>query len=313
MTRFDLWPALLLPAAFLLAYLLIRRADKQKRTQTYTGPFLFGRDLSGLTGLPSVLIWVGLSLMCVALARPQSGYRRLPGPTEGVDLVVTLDISTSMLAKDYRPNRLQAAKRAALEFVEDRPNDRIGLVVYAGEACTLCPATFDHATVKRLLSRVDPGFLQDGTAIGQGLAVAASGLDYSRAERRVIILLSDGVETSGTIDPLTVARALNVLHGDSLRVYTVAIGTTDPTVGYEVDRRTLSEIASMNGGRLFDVYSEADLQDVYASIDSLEASTIPPEELVLMRDHHLPYLWWGLVLLVAGSLLRWRIMAVVGA
>lgn len=295
-----------------MAYLITGRRFKEARAQTFTGPFLFGADLSALVGLPKVLLWLALSLLSVALARPQSGRRRLPGPTEGVDVVITLDISTSMLAKDYRPNRLQAAKRAALEFIQDRPNDRIGLVVYAGEACTLCPATFDHSTVERLMSRADPGFLQDGTAIGQGLAVAASGLDYSRAERRVIILLSDGVETSGTIDPLTVAQALHVLHGDSLRVYTVAIGTTDPAVGYEVDRRTLSEVASMNGGRLFDVYSEKDLQGVYASIDSLEASTIPPEELVLMKDHHPPFLWWGLVLLVAGSLLRWRFLRVVG-
>jgi len=308
--RLAFWPgALGALVGVVMAVLLTRR--RRNAALPYTGPFRFAG--AGLARrFPDILLGLSGLALLVALARPQSGYERLPRPGEGVDIVLSLDISTSMLAEDYRPNRLEAAKEGALEFIGGRPGDRIGLVVYAAEAMTVCPPTLDHGTLRSLLDAAGPGLLTDGTSIGQGLAVAASGLEYSQADRRVIVLLSDGVETVGAVDPVTVARAVSTLHGDSLRVYTVAIGTTSPALGYEVDRQTLSSIAGICGGRLFDVYSRADLDRVYRAIDSLEASTLPEEGLFVYRDHHMPLLILGVFLLIVSLLLRWGPMKVVG-
>ena len=308
--RLAFWPGAL--GALVLIVLVAALTRRRSSALPYTGPFRFRRAGALSCRFPDLLLFLaGLSIV-VAMARPQSGYQRLPRPGEGVDIVLSLDISTSMLAEDYSPNRLEAAKEAAMEFIQGRPGDRIGLVIYASEAMTLCPPTLDHETLKGLLSEAEPGLLTDGTSIGQGLAVAAEGLDYSRTERRVIVLLSDGVETVGAVDPLTVAQAVHTLHGDSLRVYTVAIGTTSPAMGYEVDSETLSGIAGICGGSLFDVYSAEDLRRVYEAIDSLEASTLPEEGLYVYRDHHMPFVLLGTCLLLLSLLLRWGPMKVVG-
>jgi Ca-activated chloride channel family protein len=310
MMRLAFWEGALAALAVLTAVLV---AGRRRRSSAlpYTGPFDFLRT-GVFSRFPDLLLLLAALSLLAAMARPQSGYERLPRPGEGVDIVLSLDVSTSMLAEDYRPNRLQAAKEAALEFIGGRPGDRIGLVVYAAEAMTVCPPTLDHATLKSLLEDAGPGRLPDGTSIGQGLAVAASGLDYSQTERRVIVLLSDGVETVGAVDPVTVSRAVRTLHGDSLRLYTVAIGTTSPALGYEVDRHTLSSMAETCGGRLFDVYSRDDLGAVYGAIDSLEASTLPEEGLFVYRDHHIPLVVLGVCLLIISLLLRWGPMKVVG-
>ena len=309
--RLAFWPGALVA---LLALAAAAAAGRRRRSSAlpYTGPFAFDTAGALTARFPDLLLLAGLASLLVATARPQSGYERLPRPGEGVDIVLALDVSTSMLAEDYRPNRLEAAKDAARDFIAGRPGDRVGLVAYAAEAMTVCPPTLDHGTLRRLLDDAEPGLLPDGTSIGQGLAVAAAGLDYSRAERRVIVLLSDGVETVGAVDPVTVAQAVSTLHGDSLRLYTVAVGTTSPALGYEVDRPTLSRMAEICGGRLFDAYSAGDLRGVYAAIDSLERSTLPKEGLFVYRDHHMPLVLLGVCLLVLSLLLRWGPMKVVG-
>lgn len=309
MTRLAFWPALLLlPLVFAVVRIASRRSSP--RTQAFTGPFASQETTSDARFLPSILLWTALSLLIVALARPQSGFERLPDAGEGVDIVITLDVSGSMLADDYAPTRLAAAKDAALSFIEGRPTDRIGLVVYAAQPLSICPPTLDHSTLARFVSKASIGNLTDGTAIGAGLAVAARGLEYSQTARRVIILISDGMDNAGLVSPTDVARAIRTLHGDSLRVYTVAIGTESNMYG--VDVNALAEVASITGGRLFDAGSPQDLQDVYSAIDSLEASTLPEEGLFVYRDHFMPFLVAGLILLVLSELLRWRFMKVVG-
>jgi Ca-activated chloride channel family protein len=308
--RFDFWPALLgIPVLAIIYGVLAAR--RRPVSQTFTGPFLETRPVESTGCFTEVLRWGGLLALLIALARPQSGFERLPEAGEGVDIVITLDVSGSMLANDYSPTRLDAAKQAALEFIEGRPNDRIGLVVYANQPLSICPPTFDHETLSRFVERAGIGSLEDGTAIGSGLAVAARGLDYSQSDRRVIILISDGVETSGIVDPITVAEAVNRIHGDSLKVYTVAIGTSSPDA-YGVDRETLSRIASINGGRLFDVHSARDLEEVYSAIDELEASTLPAEGLFIYRDHYLGWLLAAFLMLLADAFLRWRVLKVAG-
>ncbi len=309
MTRLAFWPALLILPVIAVAVRTAARRSTQ-RAQAFTGPFGSGEALSDARFVPSALLWVSITLLTVALARPQSGFERLPEAGEGVDIVITLDVSGSMLADDYAPTRLAAAKEAALSFIEGRPTDRIGLVVYAAQPLSLCPPTLDHTTLSRFVSKASIGNLPDGTAVGAGLAVAARGLEYSQTARRVIILISDGMDNAGLVSPTDVARAIRTLHGDSLRVYTVAIGTESNMYG--VDVPTLSQVASITGGRLFDAGSPEDLQDVYSAIDSLEASTLPEEGLFVYRDLFMPFLVAGLVLLVLSELLRWRVMKVVG-
>ncbi len=311
MIRFALWPILLLYLVIIIiSFVIKKKTSHGKKGAVFTGPFT-GTPTVTSGGFFTVFIpWTGLLFLIIALARPQSGFERLPDAGEGVDIVIALDVSTSMLAEDYSPNRLEAAKDAALEFIENRPNDRIGLVLYAAEPITICPPTFDHSTLTRFITSAELGFLTDGTAIGSGLATAARGLGSSSTDRRVIVLLSDGVETAGVVDPITVAEAISILHGDSIAVYTVAIGMENS--GYEVDRETLSSIAELNNGRLFNVYNKDDLESVYASIDSLEASTLPENGLFVYKDHYLGWLIWALLLLATGEFSRWKAFRITG-
>lgn len=308
MTGFQFWPALLGFPLLLLVHGVTR--SRRGRGVVFTGPFADIQTSGVSGGAASLVIWTGVLCLFIALARPQYGYQRLPDVTEGLDIVITLDVSTSMLATDFRPTRLAAAKQAALEFIAGRPNDRIGLVLYAAEPLIICPPTFDHLTLCRFVDRASIGHLQDGTAIGAGLAAAARGLGGSATTRRVIVLLSDGMETAGRVDPITVANAVHTLHGDSIAVYTVAIGTeNDP---YGVDRETLARIAEINNGRLFDANSSTELSRVYDSIDSLEASTLPPEGLFIYIDRYVGWLWAGLILVLFGSFLKWRVLKTIG-
>jgi len=311
MIRFAFWQILFLYPVIAFISLAVRnKGDKKKRGATFTGPFINTPTVTSGKFFTVFIPWLGLLFLIIALARPQSGFERLPDAGEGVDIVIALDVSTSMLAEDYDPNRLEVAKEAALEFIENRPNDRIGLVLYAAEPITICPPTFDHSTLTRFISNAELGYLTDGTAIGSGLATAARGLGSSSTDRRVIVLLSDGVETAGVVDPITVAEAVSILHGDSIAVYTVAIGRENS--GYEVDRETLTAIAELNNGRLFNVYNKNDLESVYASIDSLEASTLPAKGLFVYRDHYLGWLIWALLLLAVGEFSRWKVFRITG-
>ncbi len=308
MIRLAFWPVLPAFAALATLVIVLRRSSRPA-AQCYTGPFEAGPE-AGTTPFGPFLTWTGLLLAALAAARPQSGFERLPDAGEGVDIVITLDVSTSMLETDYVPNRLEAAKDAAATFLEGRPSDRVGLVLYAAEPLAVCPPTLDHGTLGRLIDKASIGTLEDGTAIGAGLAIAARGLEGSQTKRRVIILLSDGMENAGTVDPIRVAEAIRTLHGDSLRVYTVAIGTEHNEYG--VDRATLERIAEITGGRLFDTGSPSDLAEVYAAIDSLEESTLPPEGLFVYRDLYLSFLLPGLALILLGELVRWRLTKVAG-
>ncbi len=307
--KFAFLPALfILPLAVWISHII--KGKQKPAGAVFTGPFSKTPESTSGTFFTVFLPWLGISFLIIALARPQTGFERLPDAAEGVDIVLTLDVSTSMLAEDYDPNRLEVAKDAALQFIQDRPNDRIGLVLYAAQPVTICPPTFDHSTLERFIRGADLGFLEDGTAIGSGLATAARGLGSSSTDSRVIVLLSDGVETAGVVDPVTVAQAIHTLHGDSISVYTVAIGKENS--GYEVDRETLSQIASMNNGRLFNVYNRDDLDQVYSEIDQLEASLLPESGLFVYKDHYLGWLIAGLILLVLGEFFRWKAFRVTG-
>lgn len=235
--------------------------------------------------LPFALQLIGLSLLIVALARPQSSSHWESSTTEGIDIAITLDISTSMLAQDFKPDRIEAAKDVAVKFIAGRPNDRIGLVVFAGESFTQCPLTTDHAVLINLFNQIETGLIEDGTAIGNGLATAVSRLKESDATSKVIILLTDGDNNAGQIAPSTAAE-LAKTYG--IRVYTIGVGTigTAPypvqtpfgtelrDVEVKIDEPGLQQIANITGGEYFRATDKASLVKIYEQIDELEKSKI---------------------------------------
>ena len=236
--------------------------------------------------LPFGLRILALALLLIAFARPQTGVTAENVATDGIDIVLVLDLSSSMLAEDLEPNRIGAAREAAASFVRRRPNDRIGLVVFAGEAFTQAPLTLDHRVVTTLIEELEVGVVEDGTAIGMGLATAVKRLDDSSAESKVIVLLTDGRNNRGSIDPPTAAQMAQAL---GVRIYAVGAGTRgaapmpvdDPLFGrrtvqvqVDIDDEALEGIASLTGGRYFRATDRESLERVYEEIDALETTEI---------------------------------------
>ncbi len=246
-----------------------------------------------LRHLQFVLRLLAIIFLVVALARPYSTSSGEQVSTEGIDIVLANDISGSMLAEDFRPNRIEAAKQISADFVEGRPNDRIGLVIFSGESFTQCPLTIDHGVLVGLLKEVHSGMVEDGTAIGMGLATAVSRLKDSKAKSRVIILMTDGVNNRGSIDPLTAA---GIAQSYGIRVYTIGVGTigTAPypvqtpfgvqyqNVPVDIDEPVLQKIADQTGGKYFRAVDNKKLKDIYADIDKLEKTKI---EVTQFRKH----------------------------
>ncbi|HUF89100.1 MAG TPA: VWA domain-containing protein [Gemmatimonadota bacterium] len=260
------------------------------------------------------LAFVGIVL---ALARPQELAAGRPLTTSGVDIVLALDASGSMKAEDFQPrNRLEVAKQAAVDFVAERANDRIGLVTFAGQAVTQAPLTLDHQAVGNSIRRIEIGGLSEGTAIGTALATAVNRLRVSEARSKVVILLTDGVNNAGQIDPLTAAETAQAI---GVRVYTVGVGTTgeapylidDPRLGrryvrvvVRIDEEILREIAGRTGGRYFRATDPEALSDVYAAIDRLERSPLSGRRPVVRIDRYAWLLAVALGLVVAEGALR---------
>jgi Ca-activated chloride channel family protein len=255
--------------------------------------------------------------MVVALARPQELAAGRPLTTSGVDIVLALDASGSMKAEDFQPrNRLEVAKQAAVDFVEERASDRLGLVTFAGQAVTQAPLTLDHQAVRNSIERVAIGGLAEGTAIGTALATAVNRLRISDAKSKVVILLTDGVNNAGQIDPLTAAETAQAL---GVRVYTIGVGTTgeapylldDPRFGrryvrvvVRIDEEILREIAARTGGRYFRATDPEGLSQVYAAIDRLERSPLSGRRPVTRIDRYAWVLACALGLVVAEGVLR---------
>ncbi len=259
----------------------------------------------------------GLALLIVALARPQSGHREISQSSLGVDVMLVLDTSTSMQALDMAPgNRLDAAKLAAERFVQARPYDRTGLVVFAGQSFTQCPLTLDHGVLLQLIRQVKFGMVEDGTAIGVALASAVSRLKGSSAKSRVIILLTDGRNNGGSIDPGTAARLSQAL---GIKVYTVGVGVEgralypvdDPVTGrrYErvesdVDDIVLKKIAEVTGGRYWRATNRKALDEIYNTLGRLEKSRIDERVTVEYEDLGGGLCRWALLLIGVETLLR---------
>jgi len=283
-------------------------------------------SLSGFTDIKSgfktrtrhsliILRLLALSALIVCLARPQSSTSWQNITTEGIDIILAVDISGSMLAEDFKPNRLEASKRVALDFIAGRPTDRVGLVVFSGESFTQCPLTTDHAVLKNLFHDIKSGMIEDGTAIGMGLATSVSRLKDSKAISKVVILLTDGVNNSGRIAPLTAAE---IATSFGIRVYTIGVGTigmapypfrTPYGVKYQnievkIDEEMLMEIADMSDGKYFRATDNQKLEEIYEEIDNLEKSKIEVTEFSKKTEQFLPIAILAGLLLLLEMLLR---------
>ncbi len=231
-----------------------------------------------------------IGLLIVAFARPQSGMTGEEVTTQGIDIVLAMDVSSSMLAEDIKPNRVEAAKQVAAEFVKGRKNDRVGMVVFSGESYTQCPLTLDYGIILSFLDEIHVGMIEDGTAIGMGLATAVNRLRTSEAKSKVIVLLTDGRNNRGQIDPVTAAQAAQAFD---VRIYTVGAGSrgtalypvNDPFFGkryvpmqVDIDDATLKRIAEMTGGKYFRATDRQELETIYEEIDAMERTEIKVEE-----------------------------------
>jgi len=258
---------------------------------------------------------LAIALMLIAMARPQSSLSSRDISIEGIDIMIALDISGSMLAEDFKPNRMEAAKNVAIDFISGRTNDRIGLVVFSGESFTQCPLTTDHIVLKNLFKDVNTGMIDDGTAIGDGLATAVNRLRTSTAISKIIILLTDGVNNMGMIDPLTAAQ---IAQKFGIRVYTIGVGSSGPVpypfqtpfgVRYQnveipVDEPLLKEIARITGGSYFWANNKKKLEEIYKEINELEKTKIDVTEFSSKRDEFLPFLLLALLLLLGEFFIR---------
>ena len=258
---------------------------------------------------------IALSLFIVALARPQSSSKNQKINIEGIDIVLAMDISSSMLAADLKPDRLEASKAVASDFVNGRPGDRMGLVVFSGETFTQVPLTTDHGMMLNMLKDMKCGMLEDGTAIGDGLASAINRLKDSEAISKVVILLTDGDNNAGSIDPATAAEMAK-LYG--IRVYTIGAGTrgmapypvqTFSGVKYQqvpvnINEELLQQIADETGGKYFRAETKEKLQQIYDEIDKMERSKIEVNEFKRLHEEFYPLVFWGLLALVLSLILK---------
>ncbi len=274
-----------------------------------------------LRSLLTVLRALAFILLVVAMARPQEALKEEEISAEGIDIVMVMDLSSSMLAQDFKPDRLEVSKQVAAEFVSKREFDRIGLAVFAGEAFTQCPLTTDHFIMKEYLASLKCGILEDGTAIGEGLATGINRLKDSDSKSKVLILLTDGVNNAGYIQPRIAAE---IAREFDIKVYTIGVGSTGeaPTpvsrrsdgryifglARVEIDEQLLREIAEMTGGQYFRATSEESLKQIYQQIDRMEKTKIEVTSLLRYSEEFGRFAMWALILLVLEISLRYTIL-----
>ena len=275
-----------------------------------------------LAYMPPLLNFFIISLIIIAIARPQSTSKDETIEKEGIDIIISMDISGSMEACDFKPNRLEAAKNVACEFIQAREDDRMGIVLFAGESFTQCPLTTDRSTLVNLMRQVKNGIIDDGTAIGMGLANAVARIKDSDAKSKVIILLTDGMNNCGEIEPVSAAE-IAATYG--IRVYTIGVGTNGyapyPTtdiwgrkvyeqVKVDIDEATLQKIAKITDGRYFRATNNQALKSVYEQIDQLEKTKMLSMTISHATDHFHPFLLWALILMALNILIRMTVGAV---
>ncbi len=312
------WLMLLIPLMLYWQYFSKKKIDNsfttstiQSLPQTNDTFKIKVRKLLPLLRVLSILFFI------IALARPQSSNINETINNEGIDIVLSMDISGSMLAQDFKPNRIEAAKKVASEFVMNRPTDRIGLVIFAGESFTQCPLTTDQNVLLEQIKHIKSGLLEDGTAIGMGLATAVERLRNSKAKSKIIILMTDGVNNTGLIDPIT---ALEIAKAYKIRVYTIGIGTkgTAPypvqdqfgntslqQMPVQIDEALMQKISNETAGKYFRATDNNSLEKIYKEIDRLEKTKIEINSYKRYAELFFPYLMIGLFFLFLEQILKY--------
>ena len=312
-----LW-LLLLPLLLVLHYLYLELKGRRPHVRvSVSAPWLQGgkSPLAVLRHMQFVLRIAAVTLIIIAMARPRSSSEMERIDTEGIDIVFAMDVSTSMLARDFEPDRISAAKDIAIEFISQRPSDRMGIVVFAGESYTQCPLTTDRATLINLMKDVQTDLIEDGTAIGNGLATAVARMKDSDAKSRVVILLTDGVNNSGEISPETAAE-IALTFG--VRVYTIGLGTRGEApypvmtpwgvevrkIPVEIDEDLLKSIASQTGGRYFRATDNTKLVEIYSEINKMEKARTTIDSFPVYKELFGKYAVAALLCLLLEILLR---------
>ena len=316
-----LW-LLVVPALLVLHYIWLELAGRHPHLRVSTAvPWkLRGTSfMAVLRHVPFVLRIFALCMIVVAIARPRSSEKMEKIDTEGIDIVLAMDVSTSMLARDLTPDRLNASKDIAIEFISQRPSDRMGIVVFAGESFTQCPLTTDRATLINLMKEVQTDLIEDGTAIGNGLATAVARMKDSDAKSRVIILLTDGVNNRGEISP---QMAAEIAKTYGVRVYTIGVGKEGMApypvmtpwgveiqqVKVEIDEKLLSEIAESTGGRYFRATDNTKLAEIYSEINQMEKARTTVDSFPIYKELFGKYALLALLALLLELVLNWFVI-----
>ena len=316
-----LW-LLAVPALLVLHYLYLELRGRHPHMRVSTAvPWTLKRSLfmAVMRHVPSVLRIFALSMIVVAIARPRSSEQMERVDTEGIDIVLAMDVSTSMLARDLTPDRISASKDIAIEFISQRPSDRMGIVVFAGESFTQCPLTTDRATLINLMKEVQTDIIEDGTAIGNGLATAVARMKDSDAKSRVVILLTDGVNNRGEISP---QMAAEIAKTYGVRVYTIGVGKEGmapypvmtpwgveiQNVKVEIDEALLSQIAESTGGRYFRATDNTKLAEIYSEINKMEKARTTVDSFPIYKELFGKYALMALLALMLELLLNWFVI-----
>ena len=317
---------LILLIPYILWYFLYRKKSEPTMQMSDTFAYRYAPKSwrMRIINLPMVLRCIAFTLVVIVMARPQTHNSWDNKQVDGIDIMMAMDVSTSMLAEDLKPNRLEAAKNVAAEFIADRPNDNIGLTIFAGEAFTQCPMTADHASLINLLQSVRTdiaarGLISDGTAVGMGLANAVSRLKNSKSKSKVVILLTDGSNNMGDISPMTSAQIARSL---GIRVYTIGLGTNKvapypmPVAGgvqyvnipVEIDTKTLSDIAAVTEGNFYRATNNRELKQIYKDIDKLEKTKMDVKTYSKRYEAYQPFAIAALIVLLFELLLRTTVL-----
>ncbi|MBQ3607119.1 MAG: VWA domain-containing protein [Bacteroidales bacterium] len=318
----DLLWLLAIPVLLVLHYIYLELAGRHPHMRVSTSvPWRLKSSpfMSVLRHVPFVLRVFALSMVVVAIARPRSSEQMERIDTEGIDIMLAMDVSTSMLARDLTPDRINASKDIAIEFISQRPSDRMGIVVFAGESFTQCPLTTDRATLINLMKEVQTDIIEDGTAIGNGLATAVARMKDSDAKSRVVILLTDGVNNRGEISP---QMAAEIAKTYGVRVYTIGVGKEGmapypvmtpwgveiQNVKVEIDEALLSEIAESTGGRYFRATDNTKLAEIYSEINKMEKARTTVDSFPVYKELFGTYALMALLALMLELLLNWFVI-----
>ena len=316
-----LW-LLVIPALLVLHYIYLELAERHPHLRVSTSvPWTLKRSpfMSVMRHVPFVLRIFALSMVIVAIARPRSSEQMERVDTEGIDIILAMDVSTSMLARDLTPDRINASKDIAIEFISQRPSDRMGIVVFAGESFTQCPLTTDRATLINLMKEVQTDIIEDGTAIGNGLATAVARMKDSDAKSRVVILLTDGVNNRGEISP---QMAAEIAKTYGVRVYTIGVGKEGmapypvmtpwgveiQNVKVEIDETLLSEIAESTGGRYFRATDNTKLAEIYSEINKMEKARTTIDSFPIYKELFGAYALMALLALMLELFINWFVI-----